>query len=931
MNPKVSPSAKNLVPLPGKKRVFRKPTTGIPSHIKESGISSHIKDGQKAAIANYDLSLLDVVPAAGKDTPMKTKHVHFLPEAAYITGTPADVKQTKVNIGHEAPTSRPHSAPSTPQSGSHKVKKHNGCTSGRSKANSRPDSTEVVSAPTKLGNGSTRRGSVSSQGYPVVAMVQRSNSLPLGHNKHDSSSDCTSRKHHSKPNSPMSKPKEKRSLPATPAPDAATSLTTVSSTRDANNFPAGALQQKTTLSLSSNAPVFLSPTHKNKSCCRNIVALNSSIPKRTERKDPHPQARPETNGIAEKRTPAPQTAVTHSNANEFYQRDNSLSPPTKHKHSRAKSKLASGQGQTIVVNGDVLNGCSPTKRQWRSMETSMSASDHSSTGGTQLSHSSTGDTQLSHSSTGGTQLDKRQRFANVENKDSTNPASPIQLHTNSHKHLDSTNPGSPIQLHTSSHKHLDSTNPGSPIQLHTSSHKHLDSTNPASPIQLHPSAHKHLESTNPTSPIKLHISSNRLPEPTNNGYRYRFIVGDQSLAASSSPSPSINSLSKDVLSAGMYTLPAMSLTARTKRSQSGRLTDDQPGRQTDDQQLLFPFSELSSSSLSVSSSVSTSSSQTRSRRSPSCFGSDCVFGTRQGCVPAKQLAHHENQPVHQLTPASTCQDGDTNRSDSDLPWLPGLLFDDRSAFKATDHKRQSAKARTQSIAASYQLDQCWFCGRPMPGLGPSFSGDLGQADKLVELERRLEEVLSEKTRLLEEQTRLKELETQARRRARHLERQLQESRLTEKSAQEVPVTEVLSTPSKDLDLRAYMESLGHELDTCQHVLVTKHCCRGFLHKMGGHFRLWRRRWFVFDCSRKLVSYFTDKTEKKARGSLSFQTIQEVYMDQPRTVKSPDPKLTFCVKTYHKTFYLMAPSTVAMSMWIDVLLSGAEGYKGCYES
>jgi len=57
-----------------------------------------------------------------------------------------------------------------------------------------------------------------------------------------------------------------------------------------------------------------------------------------------------------------------------------------------------------------------------------------------------------------------------------------------------------------------------------------------------------------------------------------------------------------------------------------------------------------------------------------------------------------------------------------------------------------------------------------------------------------------------------------------------------------------------------------------------------------------------------------------------QAIEEVYVDHLESVKSPVPRLTFCVKTYSRVFYLLAPSPEAMRMWIDIIFTGAEGYK-----
>ncbi len=60
-------------------------------------------------------------------------------------------------------------------------------------------------------------------------------------------------------------------------------------------------------------------------------------------------------------------------------------------------------------------------------------------------------------------------------------------------------------------------------------------------------------------------------------------------------------------------------------------------------------------------------------------------------------------------------------------------------------------------------------------------------------------------------------------------------------------------------------------------------------------------------------------------TLIFQSIEEVYVDHLNSVKSPNPQVTFCMKTTDRTYYLMAPSPEAMRIWVDVIFTGAEGY------
>lgn len=46
---------------------------------------------------------------------------------------------------------------------------------------------------------------------------------------------------------------------------------------------------------------------------------------------------------------------------------------------------------------------------------------------------------------------------------------------------------------------------------------------------------------------------------------------------------------------------------------------------------------------------------------------------------------------------------------------------------------------------------------------------------------------------------------------------------------------------------------------------------------------------------------------------------------PAILQSPNPSLTFCVKTHDRLYYMVAPSPEAMRIWMDVIVTGAEGY------
>ncbi|XP_063111962.1 pleckstrin homology-like domain family B member 1 isoform X29 [Cavia porcellus] len=215
--------------------------------------------------------------------------------------------------------------------------------------------------------------------------------------------------------------------------------------------------------------------------------------------------------------------------------------------------------------------------------------------------------------------------------------------------------------------------------------------------------------------------------------------------------------------------------------------------------------------------------------------------------------------------------------------------------------------------------------------------------KIEEMEKMLREAHAEKSRLMESREREMELRRQAleeeRRRREQVERRLQsegarrqqlvekEVKMREKQfSQARPLTRYLPIRKEDFDLKTHIESSGHGVDTCLHVVLSSKVCRGYLVKMGGKIKSWKKRWFVFDRLKRTLSYYVDKHETKLKGVIYFQAIEEVYYDHLRSAaKSPNPALTFCVKTHDRLYYMVAPSAEAMRIWMDVIVTGAEGY------
>ncbi|KAK0170033.1 hypothetical protein PV328_010646 [Microctonus aethiopoides] len=141
-----------------------------------------------------------------------------------------------------------------------------------------------------------------------------------------------------------------------------------------------------------------------------------------------------------------------------------------------------------------------------------------------------------------------------------------------------------------------------------------------------------------------------------------------------------------------------------------------------------------------------------------------------------------------------------------------------------------------------------------------------------------------------------------------------------------PLTRYLPIKSESLDLKNHIETAGHHLPLIHDVTVDTTTCSGYLSKMSKKFHHWNKRWFVFDRKRKTLSYFSDNSSKKPRGLIYFQSIAEVYVDHMNTVRSPQPSLTFIIKTSTRLYHLMAPSPEAMRVWVDVVITGAEGYQ-----
>nr|XP_043890264.1 pleckstrin homology-like domain family B member 3 isoform X2 [Solea senegalensis] len=242
-----------------------------------------------------------------------------------------------------------------------------------------------------------------------------------------------------------------------------------------------------------------------------------------------------------------------------------------------------------------------------------------------------------------------------------------------------------------------------------------------------------------------------------------------------------------------------------------------------------------------------------------------------------------------------------------------------------------------SPISSKRLSNVYSGGqRPGSVLSPSNSATNSRAVspcllELVEMEKKLREAKAERERLLRERE--------------------EQWLLLEERRQKEPISSIAETPqraepepkvqdrsplksqelcsqalylSPNFDLRVHVESLGHGVAGCSDLRLTSRRCAGFLTKRGGRVKTWKKRWFLFDTEHRRLAYYTDCDERKLKGVIYFQAIEEVYYDHLRTAtSSPRPNLTFCVKTYDRLFFLVASNAVSMRIWMDVIVTATD--------
>lgn len=127
-----------------------------------------------------------------------------------------------------------------------------------------------------------------------------------------------------------------------------------------------------------------------------------------------------------------------------------------------------------------------------------------------------------------------------------------------------------------------------------------------------------------------------------------------------------------------------------------------------------------------------------------------------------------------------------------------------------------------------------------------------------ELEKRLQEETNRRQRLVEREVKLREKQ-----RSQVLisveQSSIQSLYVVFNFILSFPQSRLLScylpVRKDDFDLHGHIEAAGHNPDACFHLAITDKTCRGFLVKMGGKIKTWKKRWFVFDHNRRTLTYY----------------------------------------------------------------------------
>ncbi|OWA52436.1 hypothetical protein BV898_16891 [Hypsibius exemplaris] len=120
--------------------------------------------------------------------------------------------------------------------------------------------------------------------------------------------------------------------------------------------------------------------------------------------------------------------------------------------------------------------------------------------------------------------------------------------------------------------------------------------------------------------------------------------------------------------------------------------------------------------------------------------------------------------------------------------------------------------------------------------------------------------------------------------------------------------------SSDFSVRSFLEMNGFNLESAKvYVRVDDTTIRGYLQKLSHRWKVWNRRWFVFDWRAGTLIYYKTNKEHGSAQVIPFRHILAVSSDSS---SKSEPK--FCLKTVQKTYLLMAPTPDVFRIWFDFL-------------
>ncbi|XP_054637053.1 pleckstrin homology-like domain family B member 2 isoform X2 [Dunckerocampus dactyliophorus] len=317
---------------------------------------------------------------------------------------------------------------------------------------------------------------------------------------------------------------------------------------------------------------------------------------------------------------------------------------------------------------------------------------------------------------------------------------------------------------------------------------------------------------------------------------------------------------------------------------------------------------------------------------------DALMKEKRGLMHSPHTVVPENKAFADWSDLTSCAPGVMSRLSFAIHKPPQDPCKDSAglARRRSSHRSSKLKDRPLSVQGLVRTSEAFTSPQSLGnghigGLRPDSANACERSRAaspclmdLVEIERKLREAKAERERLLREREERLLLEERG-------QQELNMPKPEPAEQQENQTATPLNSPEHifplylpHFDLRSHVESLGHGVTGCTDLRVTPRRCAGFLTKRGGRVKTWKKRWFLFDVDHRRLAYYTDCDERKLKGVIYFQAIEEVYYDHLRTAaSSPRPTLTFCVKTYDRLFFLVASNPVSMRIWMDVIVTATD--------